>query len=320
MNADAKVGVRDDASIDAAGKDSVEVLADAESNSQTGYDKAGVDRECESLSAHSGRKAKTATGYAGNIAEHTDGNQSDPNIEALEFFTNISEFSGENNERLTDVVAQRMLGDVIAIVEKARNMHPRSLGAAKVAADFLLSKEPKVDAASQIIASLSKEYDYKSPNNNKSPALGVFLGLGSFAYFVFATMGFISLFGPEFPEKVLGMPSSELSIACVSGAIGSTISMMLRIQYFDSLRRSAAGVSIFIGLFRPIVGMAFAVFVYAALKSGLIPISIEQEKFSFFLVCLSFAAGFSERLAPDLVARIEKSFQEKSPGEQSARP
>jgi hypothetical protein len=67
-----------------------------------------------------------------------------------------------------------------------------------------------------------------------------------------------------------------------------------------------------------VVGMYCAVFCFALMKSGLLPLQAatpEAELYLHMAVC--FLVGFSERLAQDMMARAEESF---SSGAGNARP
>jgi hypothetical protein len=63
------------------------------------------------------------------------------------------------------------------------------------------------------------------------------------------------------------------------------------------------------GRFKPIIGLAFALFVYGLLNAGLVVVNIPETSTarSFFLV-VAFLAGFSERLAPNLAQRAESAL------------
>jgi hypothetical protein len=60
------------------------------------------------------------------------------------------------------------------------------------------------------------------------------------------------------------------------------------------------------GLLKPVVGVAFALFVYALLKSGVLKPGVADANLIYLYVVIGFIAGFSERFAPDLITRIEK--------------
>jgi hypothetical protein len=64
----------------------------------------------------------------------------------------------------------------------------------------------------------------------------------------------------------------------------------------------------FTGFFKPIIGTAFALFVFATLKAGLIPLAIDESvEGLYFFAALAFVSGFSERFAKDIAERAEQT-------------
>jgi hypothetical protein len=82
------------------------------------------------------------------------------------------------------------------------------------------------------------------------------------------------------------------------GAHGSALSIIVRLRDFNDRQRPL--VSFFTGLFKPFIGMSFAQLSYALLKSGLLPIKVPLTTWVY--IALGFLAGFSERLAKDLIS------------------
>jgi len=82
---------------------------------------------------------------------------------------------------------------------------------------------------------------------------------------------------------------------------------MVRIQDFEKVKTGDPSIPFLTGVFKPIVGTCFALFVYAFLNSGLIPISSQPQSSAYFFMALSFVAGFSERFARDIASQAEKS-------------
>lgn len=82
------------------------------------------------------------------------------------------------------------------------------------------------------------------------------------------------------------------------GAQGSALSIVVRLGDFN--KRQPPMMAFFTGLFKPFIGMSFAQLSYALLKSGLLPIKIPAT--TWLYIAVGFLAGFSERLAKDLVS------------------
>jgi hypothetical protein len=110
---------------------------------------------------------------------------------------------------------------------------------------------------------------------------------------------------PEIPPRIYYVPWVLLL-----GAIGAVLSVMqrltsgnLRLRIDSSLSENRT-----LGIFRPIIGSAFALALLILVLGGLIPLEVpsgstpeEVEKRAFFLVGIAFLAGFSERFAQDMI-------------------
>jgi hypothetical protein len=107
---------------------------------------------------------------------------------------------------------------------------------------------------------------------------------------------------------VLGQNGSSavgIGLICFfAGAVGALMSVMSRLSSGkvrvdwefgkDTLRT--------LGSLRPFVGAVFGLMTYLALESGVIGIDLANHaKSSYYFVVFSFAAGFSERLAQDML-------------------
>jgi len=114
-------------------------------------------------------------------------------------------------------------------------------------------------------------------------------------------------------EKVLGLDSSLLILVGLAGALGSIVSIMVRIQDFGKAGDADQSVLFFTGFFKPVIGMSFALFVFAVLSAGILPITIEPEKSRYFFAALGFVSGFSERFASDVASRTEGVIKSSSP-------
>jgi hypothetical protein len=73
-----------------------------------------------------------------------------------------------------------------------------------------------------------------------------------------------------------------------------------------------------LGALRPFVGAVFGLMTYFALKSGVVDLKVSGQQSSYFYVLFAFAAGFSERLAPDmLMASTIERLPRRSPTEET---
>jgi len=101
-------------------------------------------------------------------------------------------------------------------------------------------------------------------------------------------------------------PTTRTGFACfAAGAVGALVSVMSRMNSGhvqvdwefgkDTLRT--------MGSMRPVVGAVFGLAVFFALKSGVVDLTLsgDSNRNFFFYVVFSFAAGFSERLAQDML-------------------
>ena len=95
-----------------------------------------------------------------------------------------------------------------------------------------------------------------------------------------------------------------IGLLCFSaGAVGALMSVMSRMSAGtvrvdwefgkDTLRT--------LGALRPFVGATFGLMTYLALKSGVIGLHLNGKGDSYYYIVFAFAAGFSERLAQDML-------------------
>jgi hypothetical protein len=180
---------------------------------------------------------------------------------------------------------------------------------AQISADALLAAEPNIDLAKAVTKRLAERLRartslFSSAIRQGSPAVRVVLGLGLLLYvglpLSLATFPFLSRY-----DTVLGMDIRLLGLVAFSGGLGSIVSIMVRLHQFSTIHTPDPAILFFTGLFKPIVGTAFALFIFAILSSGLLPVTIQPEKAHYFFAALSFVAGFSERFAQDVVSKTE---------------
>lgn len=106
--------------------------------------------------------------------------------------------------------------------------------------------------------------------------------------------------------------SSALLLLCaMSGATGSVVSILTRIEEYKNEEYGDSLLPVFVGAFKPMIGAFFGILVFALFNSTLLPISITKDETKpttkwFGFMALAFVVGFSERFAKDIVSHTEK--------------
>jgi hypothetical protein len=157
---------------------------------------------------------------------------------------------------------------------------------------------------------------------SSAPASRVILGLATMllvAAPVLLTAARIATGG----YTVFGMNAQMLALVALAGLLGSVVSIMVRIRDFDvdgTTEATQDSVLFFTGFFKPVIGVAFAWFVYALISSQFISMTIPQPPAdSYLFMALSFLAGFSERLARDVVVAAERAMPGRTDGPHEPR-
>jgi hypothetical protein len=130
------------------------------------------------------------------------------------------------------------------------------------------------------------------------PTRGI-LGLGTLLHFVILAL---VIFLPSALAKIDIFSIVPLFLLV---AIESVISILVRLQDSELLKNTDPTMLFLTGLFKPIIGTTFALFVFAMLSSGLIPVTVDPAKAPYFFTALAFVSGFSERFAKDIAAWAE---------------
>jgi hypothetical protein len=111
----------------------------------------------------------------------------------------------------------------------------------------------------------------------------------------------------------LPRPPTDVLLIALVGGFGSIASILIRLHDFRDPPVRYRTNEFFVGAFKPVVGMGFAIFVTAAFISGLIPLRynpVADSAFGIenpgrqFLVSLAFLSGFSERWVRDVISRV----------------
>lgn len=144
-----------------------------------------------------------------------------------------------------------------------------------------------------------------------SPPVRVVIGLSFLLYITIPSLAYLL---PKWMDKehILSIPTNLFLMVAMFGAIGSIVSIMVRIQDFLNIDTRDNFILYFTGFFKPIIGMSFALFLLALIKSGWVPLVINPATENYFFMAISFIAGFSERFARDIVNNIETKIIQAS--------
>ena len=116
-----------------------------------------------------------------------------------------------------------------------------------------------------------------------------------------------------------------LVYSATAGVLGSIASILLRIIDFQGQKYDDPLIPFFIGLFKPLIGLIFGIFIFSLISSDTfikIDFLIASDKNSsslitnkarqdLFVFSCAFLVGFSERFASDLMKKSESSLLEK---------
>ncbi|HEV1992855.1 MAG TPA: hypothetical protein VGR03_00830, partial [Candidatus Acidoferrum sp.] len=188
-----------------------------------------------------------------------------------------------------------------------------AIACAEIAAKALLQEEPHVVLARETVDSLETHFrrgPFAAMLRGGSAPARVILGLGLLLY-IGLPSGYFLFRRISGIKEILGINVSMLIGVALAGALGSIVSIMVRLQDFVSVHVKDPTVVFFTGFFKPIVGMSFAMFVFACLNAGILPLAIKVDTpaAGYFFLALGFVSGFSERFAQDVASRAEKSIK-----------
>ncbi|MGC1528866.1 MAG: hypothetical protein WA783_22675 [Phormidesmis sp.] len=107
---------------------------------------------------------------------------------------------------------------------------------------------------------------------------------------------------------------SLILLAVAMGALGSTISVIVRANTFIRQTEENNNDLFLTGFFRPFVGMSFAIFCVALIEAGIFSGIFDLNKREdaeekiYLYVAIAFVSGFSERLVRDVVIKTEDTL------------
>jgi hypothetical protein len=152
-----------------------------------------------------------------------------------------------------------------------------------------------------------------------SPAIQVVLGLGLLMLVSNGMTAFIHSVLTNESTQLFGLPVRTLLLVGLCGAMGGVVSILTRLSELEKLRGASRTSMVMLGFFKPVIGLYSAIFCFALMKSGLLPIQPpkpESEQYLYMAVC--FLVGFSERLAKDVFARAEEGLVAAASGQKPA--
>lgn len=219
----------------------------------------------------------------------------------------------ENLSKTTDNTIQTELARVLALTEEIRKPECASfVSLLEIAVQSLLLDKPNVKLATDLRKKITKSIRIRKSPLNKiwqsgTPPTLVIFGLGLLLYVVLAAMMLLPLLINN-TEHFLGVPIELLMPVIFGGGLGSIISIMVRIQDFSNMEKTDRFVLIAIGFFKPVIGTGFALFVFALIRSGMLPLAFEADTEEYFFFAIAFLTGFSERFATDIAAGTERQI------------
>lgn len=241
-----------------------------------------------------------------------------------------SDFNGDFDE-LCGVIAERFARtgaldaqfcQLVGLLPELRNVKDRVLvREAKIVAACLARDDIKTPTAQLIVGGLASRLRPFSG----LPAAHVMLGILMFFGALVAIDVVLSYFWQTSSWNLEDMTkyggfyifnvSPWLVIAVGSaGGLGSIVSMLTRIQSFSSLAGTDRRLLWMIGAMRPVIGIAFALFIFAVLQAQILPFNFpEGPKANFEYIALAFIAGFSERLSRGVISTVEGKFLGQKP-------
>ena len=173
----------------------------------------------------------------------------------------------------------------------------------RLALEALGADPPKTVLAKRLRKDLEeKTRSYKAPlraMTRNAPSTWTIVGLGALIYFLTPPIFLFALTGG------VSALDDELVLVPALGALGGTVSILARIPRLMEEARPNPVSSFFNGFSKPLIGAAFALFLYLIIQSRLLAFDLDRYSAKELFLALGFLAGFSERLIPDLVRRTE---------------
>jgi len=139
---------------------------------------------------------------------------------------------------------------------------------------------------------------------------GALLAIDLILSYFWQTAGWNLTAASQYPGFYVFNVSPWLIIAVgTAGGLGSIVSVLTRIPSFVVFAGTDRRLLWMIGAMRPVIGIAFALFIFAVLQAQILPFNFsEGPQANFEFVALAFIAGFSERLSRGVISTVEGRF------------
>jgi hypothetical protein len=190
------------------------------------------------------------------------------------------------------------------------------IGDVEMATSLLLAETPQVIAAAGIRQNIENAlgpYTLVAFLRRNSSIGNVALGLATLVLAATALVGLLIVPDLKPGAMLAGMDATLLVLVGLAGALGSVISVMYRITDFNDESVNSSLLLFFTGLFKPIIGVGFALFVFVALSAKLTTlVQPAADTVPYFYAALGFLAGFIEKFAPDLIDTVGKAVEGSS--------
>lgn len=240
-----------------------------------------------------------------------------------DFNADFDELCGLIGERLAHTgPVDAQFCQLVGLLPELRNIKDRVLvREAKIIAACLGRDDTKTPTAQLIVGGLASRLRPFSGLPAAHVMLGILMFFGALLGIdvVMSYFWQVSSWSAEDAAKYSGFyifnvsPWLVIAIA-TAGGLGSIVSMLTRIQTFSALAGTDRRLLWMIGAMRPVIGIAFALFVFSVLQAQILPFKFEPgPQANFEYVALAFIAGFSERLARGVISTVEGRFLGQKP-------
>ncbi|MDE0154617.1 MAG: hypothetical protein OXI88_11685 [Gammaproteobacteria bacterium] len=220
----------------------------------------------------------------------------------------------ENLSKTTDNTIQTELAKLLALTKEIREPEYASfVSLLEIAVKSLLLDQPNVKLATDLRKKITKSIRIRKSPLNKiwqsgTPPTLVIFGLGLLLYVILAAAMILLPTLINNTDHFLGVPIELLIAVIFGGGLGSVISITVRIQDFSNMEKTDRFVLIAIGFFKPVIGTGFALFVFALIRSGMLPLAFEADTEVYFFFAIAFLTGFSERFARGIADGTERQI------------